>query len=78
MQHTADKNIHIHKHGETQTRGEVDLSNISKTTNHRWTHFGKIHARLFIINILHIFIKTYRLHVADDIMLTVWGFTGVR
>lgn len=41
MQNTADKNKHIHKHGETQTRGENEISNSSKTTSHRWTHFGK-------------------------------------
>lgn len=57
MQNTADKNKHIQKHGETQTRGENEISNSCKTASHRWTHW-KNHARGYNIihkNILYIF-----------------------
>lgn len=54
---------HTHKHGETQTRGENEISNSSKTASHRWEKHAKDY------NIIHkniLFIFTYNTY-------TVWS-----
>lgn len=56
VQHTCAHTCNIQTHTQTwrnTTRGENEISNSSKTTSHRWTHFGKIMQRITRLYIKH-------------------------